>query len=258
MIDLHSHILPGIDDGPGSMEESLELGSLYAQAGFSRVVTTPHWVGGSVWMPEPDAVLRRVAKLNAALAQKGIAVEVLAGMEIAMDGGLAGLLDQGRIMGIAGTSYVLVEPPFQQMPLGWEQVFFEMMSRGWRVLLAHPERCSQFGTQPEMLSQMVESGVFLQVNYGSFLGNYGKAVAAAAWNLVDKGCVHCLATDSHDLIYRHPGRAHVAAEVLEEVVGRRAVEVMSRENPEFIIEGRDVEVAVGVRKKRRWFGKWLK
>ncbi len=140
MIDLHCHILPGIDDGPKSLDESLEMARIFEQAGYSHVVATPYAVPGTTWMPKPEEIRNRLTVLNEAIAKEGIKLKVLPGMEIALDPHISDLLDQGQVLTIAGTSYVLIEPPFQRLPLGWEQAFFDVLSKGLKVLLAHPER----------------------------------------------------------------------------------------------------------------------
>lgn len=254
MIDLHSHILPGIDDGAATLEESLEMGRLYAEAGFSRVVATPHWVPGTAWTPGRDVIEQAVGELNAIFEQKGIAVRVFASMEIAMDGGMAGLLSRGKIIGLAGTSYVMVEAPFQQMPVGWEQIFFDLAARGYRVILAHPERCAQFAADFSMFDDIVDAGVYMQANYDSFLGGYGRQAEETAFWLAGKSYVHCLATDSHDTVYRHPGRAKKALEAIEKAVGPEAAAVMARGNPERVLADRPMKTPepeqTGVKKKR--------
>jgi protein-tyrosine phosphatase len=255
MIDIHSHILPGIDDGPKTLEESFELAKLYVRAGFSGVVATPHWIGGSVWMPDAARVSQAVADLNVALESHGIDLKLYPGMEIAMDSGIAGLFDKNMLLSIAGTSYVLVEAPFQQMPAGWEQVFFELMSSGFRVVLAHPERCAQFGQRPGMVEEMVDSGVYVQVNYDSLLGYNGGAVRESAYRLILKGHVHCLATDSHDPINRNPESAVSGRKEVEKAAGPKAAEIMTLINPKRIISGLDLQqVHVEVKKKKkRWW-----
>ena len=258
MIDLHSHILPGIDDGPVSLDESLEMARLYQEAGFSKVVATPHWIAGSDWMPGASVVQQAVSRLNEAIREKGLLIQVFSGMEIAMDGGIPDLFEQGRLLSIANGPYLLIEPPFQQMPLGWKHVFFALMSKGYRVILAHPERCGQFAANLGMLDDIVASGVFLQVNYDSFLGRYGKGPEKTARYLASKGCVHLLATDSHDIHSRHPGLMKDSLKVVRKAVGEEAAELMSRVNPEQVLDNGSIKAPEAVEqkpkrgKKNRW------
>jgi len=231
MIDLHCHILPGIDDGPKTLNESLEMARIFVQSGYSHVVATPHAVPGTTWMPAPEKVRKRLDQLNRAIAKEGINLKVLPGMEIALDPNIAGLLDQGKVQSLAGTSYVLIEPPFQQLPLGWEHAIFDVLSKGFAVLLAHPERCAQLAAKPQLCDRLIESGVYLQVNWDSFLGHHGRTTQKMAIYLASKGYVHCLATDSHDAKSRNARQTQPAAEAVEPLIGRQNLHIISRENP---------------------------
>jgi protein-tyrosine phosphatase len=117
MIDLHCHILPGIDDGPKTLYESLEMARIFEQAGYSHVVATPHAVPGTTWMPEPEEIRKQLAELNQAIVNEGINLKILPGMEIALDPLISELVDKGQVQTLAGTSYILIEPPFQRLPL---------------------------------------------------------------------------------------------------------------------------------------------
>jgi len=231
MIDLHCHILPGIDDGPKTLNESLEMAHIFEQAGYSHVVATPHAVPGTTWMPGPEKIRDGLDQLNQAIAAKGIKLKVLPGMEIALDPHISDLLDQGRVLTLAGTSCVLVEPPFQRLPLGWDQAVFNVLSHGFTVLLAHPERCTQLAANPRLCDQLIESGVYFQVNWDSFAGHHGRATQKMAIYLASKGYIHCLATDSHDAEIRNSAQVRLVEARIEELVGHRNLKLIAGENP---------------------------
>jgi protein-tyrosine phosphatase len=231
MIDLHCHILPGIDDGPKTLEESLEMARIFERAGYSHVVATPHAVPGTTWMPAPEEIRDRLTELNQAIAKEGIQLKVLPGMEIALDSHISDLLDQGQVQPLAGTSYVLIEPPFQRLPLGWEHAIFDVLSKGFAVLLAHPERCAQLTSKSHLCDQLIESGVYFQVNWDSFLGHHGRTTQKMALYLATKGLIHCLATDSHDAKSRNARQVRRAAESIAELIGPGNLQLISRENP---------------------------
>jgi protein-tyrosine phosphatase len=231
MIDLHCHILPGIDDGPKTLDESLKMAWIFEQAGYSHVVATPHAVPGTTWMPKPEEIRNQLTELNHAIAKKGIKLTVLSGMEIALDPNISDLLASGQAQPLAGTSYVLVEPPFQRLPLGWDQAVFNVLSHGFSVLLAHPERCAQLSAEPELCDKLIESGVYFQVNWDSFLGHHGRTTQKMAIYLAARGYIHCLATDSHDSISRNAIQVQRTAETIEELMGPRDLQIISRENP---------------------------
>jgi len=259
MIDLHAHILPGLDDGPEKLEEALEMAAVYAAAGFSRVVATPHWVAGSVWQQTPEKVLKWVEGFRRALAKRGIGLEVVPGMEIAMTAGISGLIQTRQVLTLNGGVYVLVEPPFQQLPVGWGQILFEISAMGNRVLLAHPERCSHLIREREVLKEMVDMGVGIQVNWKSLLGRYGQTIKETAWSFLEGGLVHCLATDGHgpgDINAEDLGKMKRA---LKERLGEARAQTLIVENPERVWGGEPLErlspvrTLGGKKASRRWF-----
>ncbi len=258
MIDLHCHILPGIDDGPKTLKESLVMARIFEQAGYSHVVATPHAVPGTTWMPKPEEIRSQLTELNQAIAKNGIKLKVLPGMEIALDPNISDLLDQGQVLTIAGTSYVLIEPPFQRLPLGWEQAFFDVLSKGLKVLLAHPERCAQLTAKPELCDKLIESGVYFQVNWDSFLGHHGRTTQKMAIYLATRGYIHCLATDSHDAKSRNAIQVRRTAETIEELMGPGNLQLISRENPVRVMRNEALksmegqEIPATVTKRRRW------
>jgi protein-tyrosine phosphatase len=231
MIDLHCHILAGVDDGPKDLDESLAMVRIYKDAGYCRVVTTPHQVPGTTWMRSIEDIRKRLAELNHAIKVEGIELDVLPGMEISFDPLIPDLLDKGRLLTLGKTSYVLIETPFQQLPLGWEQVVFAILAKGYFILMAHPERCAQFAANPRLVDRLIESGVYLQVNWDSFLGYQGRAALQMAHHLADSGYIHCLATDSHNPQERHAAHVHLAAAKIEEVIGRKNLQRIAKENP---------------------------
>ena len=141
------------------------------------------------------------------------------------------LLDHGQVQPLAGTSYVLIEPPFQRLPLGWEHVIFDVLSKGFAVLLAHPERCAQLAAKPHLCDMLIESGVYFQVNWDSFLGHHGRTARKTAMYLATKDYIHCLATDSHNPQKRHAAHVRLAAAKIEKVIGRENLQCIASENP---------------------------
>jgi len=263
MIDLHSHVLPGIDDGPATARESLEMGRIYKQAGYSRVVATPHWILGTGWTPTPSEIANQVDTLNQRLKQDKISLEVLPGMEVALDPELPAALDEGKLQPLGETSCLLLETPYQMLPLGWQRIFFAIKSRGYAVLLAHPERCAQLAENPYMIDAFLELDIYMQVNWDSFLGYQGRDSAKLARYMAAKGFIHCLATDSHDPHNRSPDSVKRAAVELERLIGSENLRILAKENPSRVLKN---EALVPMRQKaihetsgkiRPWLS-WLK
>ena len=234
------------------------MAQIFEQAGYSHVAATPHAMPGTTWMPTPGEIRDQLTELNHAIAKNGINLKVLPGMEIALDPNISDLLDQGQVQPLAGTSYVLIEPPFQRLPLGWDQAVFNVLSRGFSVLLAHPERCVQLSTKPQLCDKLIESGVYFQVNWDSFLGHHGRTIQKMAIYLASKAYIHCLATDSHESKSRNALQVQWAAETIEELIGPRNLQLISNENPirvlrnEALISMERQGIQATVRKKPKW------
>ena len=231
MIDLHCHILPDVDDGPKNLNESLEMVRIFKEAGYTMVAATPHQVPGTTWMLSIEKVQNKLAELNQAIKTSGLELEVLPGMEIAFDPIIPDLLGKDKLLALGKTSYVLIEMPFQQLPLGWEQVVFAILSKGYFILMAHPERCAQLADRPQLADRLIESGVHLQVNWDSFLGYHGRAALRMARYLADNGHIHCLATDSHNPQERHAAHVRLAAAKIEKLIGSENLQRIATENP---------------------------
>lgn len=259
MIDLHCHILPGFDDGPKTLGESLQMVRIFLRAGYRRVVATPHLVPGTTWMPTPSDIRNRLARLNQAIKAENLECKVLAGMEIALDHLIPGLLDEGRLLTLGNTPYVLIEPPFQQLPVGWEQVVFAILSRGYYILLAHPERCAQLAARPDLVDRLIASGVYFQVNWASFLGFHGRRASRMAHHLAESGSIHCLATDSHNPQDRHAAHVKLAAAKIQNLIGRDNLLRIAGENPQRVLRAMPLlpmikpQPKAAVQKERRWW-----
>ncbi len=203
VIDLHCHILPGIDDGPESLEASLAMARAQVAAGVHTVVATPHvsWnygnTAGSI-APATDA-------LQAAITDAGIPLRVLPGAEVALTRACDLTAEQLAELRIGSGPWLLLEPPIAVDSPGIEGMIGMVQSRGCRILLAHPERCMAFHSDPDLLARLVRSGCRAQVTAGSLTGAFGRTVQALAQRYVDAGLIHVVASDAHDDDYRAPG-----------------------------------------------------
>jgi protein-tyrosine phosphatase len=237
MLDIHSHILPGIDDGARDIGHSLEMARKYVMAGYTRVIATPHAVPEDRGVRFARSIDLHVANLNAIMKEDQVALTVLPGMEITLSPEIPAMLDKGEVIPLAGGSYVLIEPPFQRLPLHWEQILFEVAGRGFKILIAHPERCAQLAQQPMLVERLLETGVYLQVNWTSLLGYHGKLVQKTAHHLARSGAIHCMATDSHNTRERSALIVRRGAEELAALVGRKNLALLTMENPARVLNG---------------------
>ena len=239
MIDIHSHILFGVDDGAAEPEDSLALARIYAKAGYRQVVATPHAEVDSLPSEYYSRTVRGlVSNLNHSLLEHGIELEVMPGMEVGLDPLLPEMLAKDKILTLAGTCYLLVETSLYQLPLNWWEIVFKLAASGTVVIFAHPERCAQVADEPEILDQMAQAGAKFQVNWDSFSGAYGRRVADVARSMARKGFIHCLATDSHDPNVRNAGNVIENTRRLKELIGDVNLRRIAVENPARVIQGK--------------------
>lgn len=241
LIDVHSHILPGIDDGPETLDESLSLARIYAKAGFRIVVATPHCIPGTRWMPKVEQVREKIVHLSAGLRNSGILLCIRSGMEIAMDPLVPQLLAEGRVLTISDGPYVLLECPFQRFPLGWEDILRDISRMGYRVLLAHPERSAQLAAEPGLVKDIASSGAFIQINWESLVGLNGRHARKVALAFAAEHRIHCVATDSHDSAIRSPEMVLRDFEAMVSLVGERNLSRLMIENPNRVLKGESLE-----------------
>jgi protein-tyrosine phosphatase len=208
MIDLHSHVLPGIDDGPETIEGSVELARAAVAAGTHTLVATPHvsWT----YPNDADTIAELVERLNARLNAEEVELEVLAGAELAMTRLVDIRSEELSRLSLGSGPWLLVEPPFAAAVTGLDVLVFDLQRQGHRVLIAHPERCPAFRRDPRMLRELVGEGILTSITAGSLVGRFGGEVRRFATALAREGLIHNVASDTHDTVNRPPG---VAAEL---------------------------------------------
>jgi protein-tyrosine phosphatase len=202
VIDIHSHILPGVDDGAPDLEVALGMARAAVADGVSTMVATPH-VDDRYGL-DPPAIGEHVGRLNLALARAGIALAVLPGAEVAHTRAASLSNDALRAACLGHSSTLLVESPYQAVSF-FDDLLFDLQLRGFKPLLAHPERCVMFQDDPSRLTTLVSRGMYCCVNAGSLAGRFGTKAQKAAITLVKLGVVHVVASDCHDQKRRPPG-----------------------------------------------------
>jgi protein-tyrosine phosphatase len=203
MIDLHSHVLPGIDDGPETIEGSLALARAAAAAGTRVLVATPH-VSWS-YPNDAETIAKLVKELNARLHAEGVLLEVRAGAEIAMTRLVDIRSEELSRLSLGGGPWLLVEPPFSPTVTGLQPLLFDLQRQGHEILIAHPERCPAFHHEPEMLEEFVREGILTSVTAGSLVGRFSNEVRRFALMMAREGWIHNVTSDTHDPVKRPPG-----------------------------------------------------
>ena len=229
MIDLHCHILPGLDDGSESLEESLAMAAMAADQGVRHIVTTPHCRTGSA----PD-VIDGVAMLQELLQEEGIPIRLYPGMEIFGSFDTARLLQEKKLLTLNGSRYPLIEFSFYSDGEAETEILKTVIDAGFTPLVAHPERYEYVCRWPELINRWKKMGCLFQINRGSLLGRYGDDARKMGIELVNRGFATVVATDAHSSRVRTP-RAADAYEMLYHSVSPAAAEVLMIQNPKKII-----------------------
>jgi protein-tyrosine phosphatase len=223
VIDLHAHVLPGVDDGPASLAESLEILRDAAADGVTRIAATPHVRDDYPTAPETMEFL--VAELDAAAREAGIALDVLPGGELDLE--FLTRLEDGtlRRFGLGGNpSLLLLEFPYYGWPPGLRDKVTGLRARGFTLVLAHPERNADVQEAPERLRPLVEAGLLVQLTAASVDGRLGRRTQACARTLLDTGLAHLVASDAHPPSIRRIGLAAAVEAVDDAELGHWLVE----------------------------------
>jgi protein-tyrosine phosphatase len=239
MIDIHSHILPEIDDGARSLTEAMQMAGTAVGDGIRQVVCTPHMFNGISDNPEPAEVLERVARLQEAIAHTGL--RVYPGNEVHLTHDIAQQARTNRVTRLNNKNYMLVEFPSVTIPVGAEDLFEALKDEGVRPILVHPERNLRFQTRPALIADFVSRGVYVQVTAMSVTGEFGSAAQRCAEEMMRHNCVHFLATDAHRSERRPPilSRGRAAAAL---ILGPDKASRLVQDNPLAVVTGLPLEV----------------
>lgn len=241
MIDIHSHILPGVDDGARSIEESIKILQKAADAGVTTIVATPHVLevpSKSEW----QEVSNVFNGLKQKIVQENIHIEMILGAELFISPDLPQNIEENRELCINNGSYVLLELPVLEIPSFTEQIIFELLIKGIQPIVAHPERYFEIQKDDTKFSKLVKRGVLTQLNSGSLMGIYGKRVQKTARILLKHNLIHMIASDIHSIpdgSYPLSQGVNIAAEV----VGMKKAMNMATSIPKKIINGERINIS---------------
>ncbi|MDO6355950.1 hypothetical protein Q3V94_12880 [Caloramator sp. CAR-1] len=203
MLDIHSHIIPEIDDGADSFEIFFEMAKIAQEDGVETIVATPHFIAGR-YETDYETVKKHVNDLNLYLKNQNIQINILAGQEILISKDLLSYLHQGLISPINDTNYMLVELPFDEIPKYTFDILYELKIKNITPIVAHPERYLEIIKQPEKINDFIDEGCLFQINSSSLLGYFGKDVKNTATLFLKHNIVDFIGSDCHDSIRRKP------------------------------------------------------
>lgn len=240
MIDLHCHILPGVDDGAASLEESCRMAQLAVDSGVTALAMTPHCnVPGEFENYADSALAARFARLRKALQEREISLKVYSGMEIYVTPELPELLRQGRLLPLGKSRYLLLEFAFDASARFMDRMLQSVRDQGYLPVIAHPERYYCLQEDHEQLRDWAEAGYVLQINKGSLFGMFGRHAYRTAHWCLGEGCIHLIGSDAHSPYRRTPRLADVW-EYAADYDSPEIADFLLRENPKRILEDRDV------------------
>lgn len=206
MIDLHCHILPGVDDGAPDLAEALQMARMAADSGVGTIVATPHCNIPDAPMPNylDKALLDRLVQLRTAIKDAGIPLKLYGGAEVFCTPQISELLESRKLLPLAGTRYLLVEFYFDESPEFMEDCFRRISRQGFIPVIAHPERYGAVQQDPQLIPRWFRKGYIILLNKGTILGRLGhRAEVCARW-ILEHGFAHAVASDAHGTEFRTP------------------------------------------------------
>jgi protein-tyrosine phosphatase len=199
-IDIHNHILPGLDDGPRTMNEAVMLARAMVAAGYDTVIATPHTFEGK---PAPTLVNERLEELQEELIHQKVPLIILPGSEPHIEPGIPTLLEKGELQTLNNSRYFFVELPFSQpLPPYTEQLLFELTAKGYQPIIPHPERAEALQKDPDLIHRLHRTGALFQLTWGALTGWLGPDVEKTARYLIEANLAHLFATDAHNAASR--------------------------------------------------------
>ena len=240
MIDFHTHIIPNIDDGSRSIEETFNLIQEAKEAGFEGIVLTSHYIENyyETDVPERDVWVKAISDN---LRNKGIETNLYLGNEIYMSDNMMNLLIEGKASTINNSSYVLFEMPLNTEPMNLYDVIYSLQENKLIPVLAHPERYSFIQKEPELAYDLIQKGVLMQANYGSILGQYGEKAEIIVRRFLENNMIHFLGSDVHrqNSIYK---RIPYALEKIKDIIGETKLEELTTINPKLALENKRIDI----------------
>ncbi len=239
MIDTHSHLLHKVDDGSSSIEESLTCLTEMADAGVTHCVLTPHYLRGG-YDQAPQVLQSRFNELETAVKEAGISIKLSLGAEVYLtEISDTDIKNLGLTMG--NTQYVLIELGFQSVPPYLYDVTYRLAKDGYLPILAHPERYVSLIQNPALAEELKHHNMYLQINAGSLLGEFGNAVRNTAWQIIENGHAHVVASDNHG---KKPYPLAIAYAAISERLGEYTAASLCKNNPANIINNLPLDAVV--------------
>lgn len=252
VIDIHSHILPGIDDGAKTEKEALAMAIDAVAQGITTVIATPHHKNGK-YENNPENIRLYVSVLNELFKKENIPLQLLPGQETRLNGDMLEDLKNNDLLTLNDSKYLFVEFPFSDLTRYSNQILFELQISGYIPIIVHPERNEVFIEHPSKLYEFVKQGVLTQVTAASVVGNFGRKVQKFSHQLIEANLTHFIASDAHNTM----SRAFLLDDALQEVKKKYGSDYfhMFLENSQLLVDNMNVNlVEPSIIKRKKLLG----
>jgi len=236
LIDLHCHLLPGIDDGARDHAEALEMARIASAEGITTIACTPHILPG-VYENAGPTIRAAADALQCALQQASIPITLVVGADVHIAPNVLAQLRSGQALSLNDTRYVLIEPPHHVLPPRIEDTFFNLATGGYTPILTHPERMTWIEAHYHIVQRLANAGVLMQLTAAALIGQFGRRARYWSERMLDEGLFHIMATDAHDTV-RRPPLLKAAFDVACRRVGEVEANQLVLHRPQTILENR--------------------
>jgi protein-tyrosine phosphatase len=235
MIDIHSHILPGLDDGAANWQDTLNMARAAVAEGITTIIATPHHANGR-YTNIAFEVAEHTHRINERLQTAGVPITIKPGQEIRVHDDLLEAWYRDELLSLAGSHYILIEMPSSHIPKAMNELIHELQMLNLKPIIAHPERNAEIVRHPQRLAELNDAGAFAQVTTHSLLGGFGRRIEQSAWSLCRAGLIHIVSSDAHHL----ERRGFCLTETYEVIRQRMGEEWMSYflSNAQAVVEDR--------------------
>lgn len=239
MVDIHCHILPGIDDGASDMAEAIQMARMAYDSGVTDIAVTPHFRGERESLDLIPVIKDKASELQSALSEEGIDIRIHQGAEILCVSETPYLAEAGLLPTLGDSKYVLLEFYFDESLYFMNECLWAISEAGYTPIIAHPERYDAVQRDSRTLIRWFREGYILQLNKGSILGSLGRGAELVADFMLDNGLAHIIASDAHSAERRTPDMKGLRRYLSENIDGEYA-KIILRDNPRRILKGKDV------------------
>lgn len=241
MIDLHCHIVPGVDDGAATMDESHMMAQMAIDSGVTAIAATPHFnLGGHVGPADSDSIYQSMVGLYKSFKEEHVDLKLYTGMEVFVSPEVPKLIKERKLLTLGGSHYLLVEFAFGESSYFADEMLKKIVREGLVPVIAHPERYEFIQEDEKHLFDWVNAGYILQVNKGSVLGSFGRAASKVAHWCLGEGCVHLIGSDAHSP-YRRTTSMAEAYEYISEYNSPDIAEFLFTGNPSAILADKPIK-----------------